>query len=132
MRMVADGSSVRRIDVTALIWSTRLDPSGTLCAYDMHGRCASQPCKDTHVDLHLSNWSDAEIMDAVIADFRRHNEASGCATPNMLQNGIESAAIIAHRALANGATLNTCVPIFLAALVPMSRVKLRTERKVGK
>jgi hypothetical protein len=107
-----------------LVWSERLDPQRALCAFDLHGRCASQNCPNLHIGNPDLSHSDDEVLEAVITDFVRDNEAFGCATPEMLKKGVGFAAGIARQSLKSGVALRTCVSTFLQALEPMSRLKL--------
>lgn len=122
MRLLAAGEDIASLN--ALVWSRRVNRNATLCVHDLHGRCSSTTCKALHVDLSLSGWSDRELLNAVISDFKNENEAAEPATDAMFQRGITSAAVIAHQSLSDGVPLTRCISKFFSALLPLSKITL--------
>lgn len=122
MRLLAAADD--RASLNALIWSKRINRDAVLCVHDLHGRCSSVTCTSLHVDLSLSAWSDKELLNAVISDFKNENEAAEPATDAMFQRGITSASVIAHQSLNSGAPLTSCISKFVSALLPLSRITL--------
>lgn len=122
MRLLATGEDSAALN--ALLLSTRINCNATLCVHDLHGSCSSASCTALHLDLSLSAWSDRELLDAVITDFKKENVPAPPATAAMLERGISSAAVIAHESLKDGVPLRTCVSNFFAALLPLSKIAL--------
>lgn len=113
-----DGSLDKRT-VAELLSARKLLPDRVLCKFDLHGTCASNACKDVHVDDVILNRSGELLMTDLEECILESCRSRAPFTQEMLQKALTAQVTIAQHAISQGQNFCDVLRTFLTAIFPL-------------